>query len=324
MRFLLVMMQVLGAIESTLAAAPSIESISPPVGQRDTEFELKVVGAGLTDATELMLYSSGVTCTDLKVVNDRELSVKLRATSDCSLGSQPFRVRTPRGISELRIFRITPLPVVIASEPNEMLKQATPIPNNVSVTGFLEKGDVDCFQVTLRRGERFAAEVEAVRLGGNLVDTVLTVFGPDGNRLTSVDDTPLFGQDPFLSLIAPADGLYVVRIHEANLEGDENSRYVLHFGSFPRPASIFPAGGPAGKRIDVRFQGDAFGPWEQNVTLPTLQRDDFGLFADHLGMTSPTPIPFRVSPFENVMETEPNDDPATVAVAAVKLPLAFN
>ena len=308
----------------TVEAGPSVESVSPGIGQRGSEFTLKLVGAGLNDAQELLLYSSGVTCLDLKAVSDNELSVRLKSSSDCRLGSHPFRVRTPGGISELRIFRVTPLPLVTAVEPNETPKQAMSISNNVTVTGVLEKGDVDCFQVRLRKGERLAAEIEAVRLGANMVDTVLTVIGPDGTRLANVDDTSLFAQDPSLTLIAPVDGMYVVRVQEANLEGDENSRYALHVGSFPRPTSVFPAGGPVGKQIEVRFDGDATGPLVQRVTLPDSPQNDFGLFADHSGMTSPTPNPFRVSPFENVLEIEPNDERDQVTIKTVDLPIAFN
>ena len=324
MRCFLTFMLMFGLTCRTVNAGPSVESVSPGIGQRGSEFSLKLVGAGLTDAQELLLYSSGITCLDLKAVNDNELSVRLRSSSDCRLGSYPFRVRTSGGISELRIFRVTPLPLVTAVEPNETPKQAMSISNNVTVAGVLEKGDVDCFQIKLRRGERLAAEVEAVRLGANLVDTVLTVFGPDGTRLANVDDTSLFAQDPCLTLIAPVDGMYVVRVQEANLEGDENSRYALHVGSFPRPTSVFPAGGSVGKQIDVRFDGDAAGPLVQRVTLPDSPQSDFGLFADHSGMTSPTPNPFRVSPFENVLEIEPNDDRQHDPIQVFELPIAFN
>ena len=324
MRCFLTIILLFGLTCRTVDAGPSVESISPGIGQRDSEFTLKLVGAGLNDASEVLLYSPDVACVDLKAVSDNELSVRLRASSDCRLGSHPFRVRTPHGISELRIFRVTPLPLVTAAEPNETPKQAMSISNNVTVTGVLENGDVDCFQVQLRRGERLSAEIEAVRLGSNMVDAVLTVFGPDGSCLANVDDTPLFAQDPYLTLIAPVDGSYVVRVQEANLEGDENSRYALHVGSFPRPASVFPAGGPVGKQIDIRFDGDAAGPFARRVILPDSRQNDFGLFADHLGMKSPTPNPFRVSPFENVLEIEPNDDREKVTISPIELPIAFN
>src|SRR5262245_39077813 len=99
------------------AAAPSVESVSPGVGQRAASFELKLVGAGLAETAEVMIYSAGVTCEQFTAASDNELSLRLRATAECSLGTHAFRIRTRKGISELRIFRITPFPVIAASEP---------------------------------------------------------------------------------------------------------------------------------------------------------------------------------------------------------------
>src|SRR5262245_12328607 len=101
----------LSIVSLSWAASPSIETVSPGIGQRGTEFQLKLIGAGLSDAAEVMLYSPGVTCLALKPTSDNELQVHLRATADCPLGTHAFRVRTTKGISELRTFRVTPLPV---------------------------------------------------------------------------------------------------------------------------------------------------------------------------------------------------------------------
>jgi hypothetical protein len=204
------------------------------VGQRGSEFQLRLVGAGLAQAAEVMLYSPGTTCTSLQAPSDNELVVQLRVDADCRLGSHAFRVRTARGLSELRTFRVVPFPVVPEREPNGSSAEAQPVALNVTVSGVIEEGDVDSFQVTLHRGQRLAAEVEALRLGGPMLDTVLTVFGPDDKPIVSVDDTALFRQDPFVTIVAPADGQYVVQVRSTNFDGDQNSRYALHLGSFPR------------------------------------------------------------------------------------------
>jgi hypothetical protein len=211
------------------------------------------------------------------------------------------------------------------------------VPPNTSVAGVVEAGDVDHFAVALKKGQRLAAEVEGVRMGGELNDTALAVFGPDGKEIAAADDTPLFRQDPFVTAVAPADGTYVVQVRDTNFGGGDNHRYVLHVGTFSRPAAVFPAGGPAGTEVAVKF----FGPGEErtaNVKLPALQPRDlspakpgftaapgapFELYPADAGGTAPTPNPFRVSPFPNVVETEPNDDPKQAGTAAA-WPVAFN
>src|SRR5262245_30133476 len=87
-------------------AAPSAESVAPSGGQRRTEFVLTLKGAGLADARELLLYEPGVICAGVKAVSETEVQVRLKAAADCPLGGHPFRLRTARGISELRTFRV--------------------------------------------------------------------------------------------------------------------------------------------------------------------------------------------------------------------------
>ena len=252
--------------EST-AAPPTVESVSPGVGQRGAEFTLTLVGARLNDPQELMLYSPGVVCTKLVAASENEVTATLKAAPDCKLGEYPFRLRTNGGASELRTFRITPFPVIAEKEPNDTREQAQAVPPNVTVVGIVEDGGVDRFAMTLKKGQRLSAEVEGVRLGGALNDTALTVFGPDGKQLVTVDDTPLFRQDPFVSLTAPVDGVYTVEVRETNYGGGDNHRYHLHIGTFARAAAVFPAGGQAATDVKVKFLGDS-GELTQTVKLP--------------------------------------------------------
>ena len=303
-----------------LAATPTIESVAPPVGQRGTEFTIKLTGARLNDPQELMLYAPGVVCTKLTAKGENEVTVTLKAAPDCKLGSYPFRLRTAGGASELRLFRITALPVVVEQEPNDTKPQTVPL--NVSVAGVTEAGGVDNFAVTLKKGERLSAEVEGIRLGGELNDTAISVFGPDGKQLASVDDTPLFRQDPLVSLIAPVDGVYVVQVRESNYGGGDNHRYVLHIGTFVRPAAVFPAGGQAGTEVKLKLFSGA-GDLTQTLKLPPVGTPFEFFPTDGTTPPAPTPNPFRVSPFPNVNETEPNDEPKQ-AGPAVPWPVAFN
>src|SRR5688572_27961628 len=82
------------------AAAPTVESVSPAIGQRGTEFTLTLTGARLDKPEELMLYAPGVVCTRLAAKGENEVAVTLRAAADCKLGEYAFRLRTPGGASE--------------------------------------------------------------------------------------------------------------------------------------------------------------------------------------------------------------------------------
>jgi hypothetical protein len=304
------------------AAPPTIGSVAPAVGQRGTEFTLMLSGAGLANPQESMLYNAGVVCTKLTAKGDNQVVATFKAASDCRLGLYPFRLRTPRGASEARTFLISPFPIVAEKEPNDNPKQAQHVPLNVSIAGVIEEAGVDYYAVTLKKGQRLAAEVEGVRLGGELTDTVLTVFGPNGELLATVDDTALFRQDPFVTVIASTDGVYRVQVRDTNYGGGENNRYVLHIGSFCRPAAIFPTSGQGGTEVAVKLIGDAAGDRTQRLKLPPAGVP-FDFYPSDGGIAAPTPNPFRVSAFPNVMEVEPNDQPSQ-AGTAVPWPVAFN
>jgi len=307
------------------AASPSITSATPSGGQRGAEFEITLEGANLKDAQELMFYSSGITCSKLNVVSDSSVKVQLKAAADCAVGEHCYRLRSARGVSELHTVWISALPCVLEVEPNNSRESAQKIPMNVTVMGDVESGDDDYYQVELKKGDRLSLEIEAVRLGVAMTDTVLTVFDPSGKQLVSVDDSALFKQDGIVSLLAPADGAYCVEVRESSSgRGSGGGPYRLHVGSFPRPAILYPAGGQAGQEVAVQFRGDATGDMTRKVKLPATAAPGFGLFAEDMGGISPSALPFRVSSYPNVLEVEPNDDFQHATPSGVKGPIAFN
>ena len=306
------------------AAPPTVESVLPAAGQRGTEFTLTLTGARLTNPEELLLYSPGVTCTKL----DGRVRERGHGYTEGSRGLPARRVRVPsadRRAGRPRSARSAslPFPIVAEKEPNDSLKEAQAVPLNVSVTGVIESGGADHYAVTLKKGQRLAAEVEAVRLGGELTDAVLTVFGPDGRELVTVDDTPLFRQDPFVTIVAANDGAYTVRVREAGPAAATPAGTC----STSAPSSARPRCSPRAdrpeRRSSVKLLGDAAGERTQTVKLPATG-DGFEFYPTDGTIPAPTPNPFRVSPFPNVIEAEPNDEPAHATANPHGWPVAFN
>src|SRR5262249_22605041 len=160
------------------------------------EFTILVSGGRLKGACEFLLYEPGLSCRKLEATSDNEVRATLVASADCRLGAHPFRVRTPGGVSELKVGHVGPFPVVAEADPNDHLKGAKVVPLNTTVSGVTDSGDVDGVAVALKKGQRLSAEVQAIRLGGEMTDTILTVFGPDGRTLALADDPPATRQDP--------------------------------------------------------------------------------------------------------------------------------
>ncbi len=305
-----------------LASEPVIESVSAPVCKQGGEVTLRLVGEGFNGCQGLVFYSPKIRCTAFEVDSDFEMSAKIKTDQDCPIKNQPFRLISKFGFSDLRTIRVTPFPVVAAESTG-----TTRVPNTNGLTycGVLESGDIDRYEIELKKGERLSVEVEAVRLGGGLLDTVLKVYDPRGELLARVDDDPLFQQDPVASIVATESGKYLVEVNETNYSGTTDSHYALHIGQFPRPSVVFPAGGQFGQLLALNMIDTDGLLQTHKVRLPkTMPSEGFRLqLASTGGNRIPTPLPFRLSELESVQESEPNDSPAE-AGSAVNSPVAWD
>jgi hypothetical protein len=298
--------------------------IKPMGAQRGSEVDVTINGYRLTDAQEVMFYEPGIEVISVTEPKDRTVKAKFRIAKDARLGEYRFRVRTATGISQVRTFNVGPFANVDEKEPNNEFSEAQELKGNVTVEGRVDSEEIDYFKVTAKKGERISAEVEGIRLNMTLFDPYVAIQKMDGEIIAESDDTSLHLQDPAVTVIAPADGTYIVQVREAAYGGGRYSYYRAHIGSFPRPQAVFPAGGKAGETIKVKFLGDASGDFEQEIKLPAEPTDDFGIAAVRDGVVSPSLNAFRVSPFDNVFEVEPNNDVATATKTATPVPAAFN
>ena len=87
-------------------------------------------------------------------------------------------------------------------------------------------------------------------------------------------------QDPFVSLIAPSNGTYIVQLREVTYGGSDKCQYLLHLGAFPRPSVVFPLGGQAGETLALTCYSDATGEFAHKVKLPASPQDKFGVFPE--------------------------------------------
>lgn len=321
-RFLLSSLAILCVTSLGFAASPVLSNIQPRGGQRGTEIEVLFNGQRLEDAQELMIYEPGIEVSEFAVVNDKQVKAKLKIAADCLLGTKHIRVRSATGVSDLRTFRVGALPTVAEKEPNSDFKAPQVVANNVTVEGIIQNEDVDYFVIEAKQGERITAEVEGIRLGDTMFDPYVAILDAARFELSTSDDAALLWQDGVASIIAPADGKYIVQIRESSYGGNGASHYRCHIGNYPRPRAVVPAGGKPGQKINVKFLGDVAGEFIREITLPAAADSEFAVFAQDDKGISPSGNRFRLSDLENSIEVEPNEtiQQATKATA----PIAFN
>jgi len=306
------------------AESPNLAKLSPRGAQRGTEVDLTLTGTQLKDAQELLFYKPGLQVLKFEATDDKTVKVHVKIASDAALGEHTMRLRTATGISDLKTFSVGPFPVVDEKEPNNNFKEPQKIGLNVTVAGTITNEDVDYYSVELKKGHRLSLELEGIRLGASLFDAYIAVLDTKRFELVSADDTTLLMQDPFLSLIAPEDGTYIIMVRETSYGGGDNGAYRLHVGTFPRPWTIYPAGGRPGEEIEVSFLGDPSGPIKRKIKLPDAPNEKYPVYLDENGQTPPSPNWMRVTDYPSVMEVEPNDTRETATVTTLPLPVALN
>ncbi len=290
----------------TCAADPQMSVMLPRGGQRGTEVELRLYGARLEDAVALHIYEPGIEVLEFAAVNGGESKAKIRIAPDCPLGSKHFRVRTMTGITESRTFTVSALPTVLEVEPNNDFAKPQVVPFGVTIEGTADTEDVDYFAFEAKKGDRITAEVEGIRLGDTMFDVYVAILNSARFELSTSDDMALVYQDGVASVVAPADGTYIVQLRESAYGGHGGCRYRCHVGPFPRPVGLVPSGGPAGSEVAVKFFGETVTDLTNTVLLPQSSNVPFGVFATDEKGIAPSPNYFRLSSLPNTVEQEPN------------------
>lgn len=139
-------------------------------------------------------------------------------------------------------YSVDPWPSVAEAEPNDDARAVQPLAGACVVDGLIAApGDADEFAVEGRAGEDLVAEVTARRLGSPL-DSRLAVLDAAGRTLAWNDDhdDPAAGlvthqADSYVRVTFPVDGLYRVRLTDAQRHGGPEFAYRLRVGP-PRPS----------------------------------------------------------------------------------------
>ena len=136
-------------------AAPTIGKIVPAGATQGSEVEVLVFGTNLHEPQALFFEDGIVQQTKIESVNDKQLKVVLNVPKDAPFGNHRFRIRTKKGLSLLRTFRVGPFPQVIEAETDSSQKkpsnntveeaQAIQVPQagGLTIAGDVEKEDVD-------------------------------------------------------------------------------------------------------------------------------------------------------------------------------------
>lgn len=322
-RLLLVIFSLGLSAGTLLGFDPVLSSVLPRAGQQGQSVTVTLSGDRLYEPQEIVFYREGITVQDLTKENDKRVKATFMIGPEATPGEYPFRLRTKGGVSYLRTFWVTQLPIVAEPttrdekrksirEANDSFDSPQAIEMNTVIAGVARKENADYFVFSGKKGQRVSAEVFGMRLGRIAFDPYLAILDSKRFELATCDDSVLAKRDPFLSVILPEDGQYTILVRESSYQGSDASNYLLQVSDSPRATSLHPPVANPGQKLKVTFRGDAAGDTTQEVTTP-LKGKEVPLFAKAGQRLAASPNPLRISPLPIHPEVEPNNNANAVA-----------
>jgi hypothetical protein len=319
------------ALGTARADPPVASYIFPAGGRVGTTVEVRVGGLNLPMSCPFAIHGPGVSADatlrrvetlwfegpvlplpDSQQAEDypRDYAGQVRIANDAAPGVRHWRVWSAQGATSAKAFVVGALPELVEREVDGE-HAAVLIRAPITVNGrIFPREDVDLWSFEARAGEPIRCEVNAARLGSPL-DARLELFDPQGRRLTESDDA--LGDDPALQCLAPASGMYRVRIHDVGFRGGQDFVYRLTLTSRLAADACYPLGGRRGSAVNLELIGDGLCEETAEVRLPETHGD----YVYRPSEDSP-PLILEVDDLPEILEDEAE------AASPVALPAVLN
>lgn len=234
----LLLLQTHGIAQTVCLPLPRLLTTTPMGGQLGTQAELTVTGENLDDGGQLVFSHPGLTAvakTDAsgKVVPNQYL---LTIAADCPVGLHEARMFTRLGISSSRIFSVGSLQEVLQASGNTSLTAAQQLPVNVVCNSRMSARSIDHYAFDGKAGQRYLVHCASRGIDSKL-EAVLIVADSAGRDLL------VERRGGVLDFKAPADGRYIIKVHELTFKGgaDYFYRLSLQQSGADAPIPAFPA-----------------------------------------------------------------------------------
>jgi hypothetical protein len=212
-----------------------------------SEIILEVAGEHVEDAMTLFCGHP-----DLTAEADEDNKYRLKVAPTAPPGIYEVRVVGKQGLSNSRLFAVSrDLEEVLEVEPEDDPRLPQAVPLNVAIAGESDGNGVDVFKFPARKNQRITIDCQADRLDSQLRG-VLVLSSAEGKLLAR--SRPYYHRtDPLLDFVAPADGDYLVTIHDATYAGGHPYRLVI--SDYPHIENAFPPAVLPGRTAELTLLG---------------------------------------------------------------------
>lgn len=230
-----------------------ITSLSRPGVRSGETVEVTIRGSDLEGTNQLWFDHPG-----LKATHVKDLTFRVSCAPDVPLGQHDVRAVGIFGVSNPRAFVIGDRPEVAEVEPNNTPDKATPMAVNSTIDGEISAAtEIDCFRFEGKKGQRLFCDLQAERIDSRL-DATLRLL--DAAHREIAESRDVFGIDPFLDVTLPADGRYVIKVHDSIYAGSPDHFYRLIVHDGPHLDAVLPLAAQPGTAGAFTLFGRGLGP----------------------------------------------------------------
>lgn len=217
---------------------PRLLTTTPMGGRAGTQVDLTITGENLDDDAQLLFSHPGLAAVPKTDAAGKPLpgQYTLSIAADCPPGLHEARVLTRLGISSSRIFSVGELPEVLQTAGNTSLASAQQLPVNVICNSRMSARSVDHYAFEGQAGQRYLVHCASRGIDSRL-EAVLILADSAGRDLL------VERRGGVLDFQAPADGRYLIKVHELTYKGGAEYFYRLSLqqAAADAPAPVFPS-----------------------------------------------------------------------------------
>jgi len=213
--------------------APRLLTTAPMGAKVGSQVEVTISGESIEDADELTFSDHRITAArKLNAAGEPEPNkYVVTIAADCPVGIHEARVMTRLGISSSRAFSVGSLDEVSVAKPNTTLATAMELKVNSICNAVMTSRAVDHFVFEGRKGQRIVVDCATRGIDSKLDATVVIADAAGRDLLVE-------RRGGALDFIVPADGKYVIKVHELTFKGGPAYYYRLAISELPVGAPI--------------------------------------------------------------------------------------
>jgi hypothetical protein len=226
--------------------AVRFDRLTPLGGAAGNTVDLEIAGADLEGVEALLFDHPGLRATFVK-----ERRFRLTIAADVPPGTYDVRLVGRFGVSNPRLFSVSH---GLTDVTQRTADTPQPVAVNSAVNGTCGTNRDDVYRFAARKGQRIVVECQAGKLDSPM-DATLALTTADGKPLVSNGD--YHGRDPLVDFVAPADGDYLVKLHDLSYRGGYPYRLIV--SDRPQVENVFPRAVRAGQTTELSVLGRNLG-----------------------------------------------------------------